>query len=249
MTGSELISARIEQYLVNFRRYYPGILEWYSGLRGGFSTGHRRMFVSWDGSNVDGLAITKNGVRAKLCHISVSPSARDHGIGSALINNALLDMAYRGAREIRVTTSEEVFYSHGHFFRAAGFTAIDWKVHKYRRNASEILWKMDVDAVIWHYRRYQSCQSPRGREIFDIGLTNVCLPLSNETSPMLFEESISLPQSAQPHILRCGSTPNEPPIIATGLSVRTPAEPRRLKTPAFALAFRRRDSSTHGAML
>ena len=89
--------------------------------------------------------ITKNEYRAKLCHISVSNAARDHGLGSALGYLALRDMITRGAREVRVTTGEETFRNHAHFFRALSFQEIDWKVHRYRRGVSEIIWRLQVD--------------------------------------------------------------------------------------------------------
>ena len=160
MSRSDLISSPIAQYLVNFQRYYPGILEWYSGLGNGFASGHRRMFVLWNGSDVQGLAITKNGHRAKLCHISVSPNARDLGVGSALMSIALCDMVHRGAQEIRVTTSEEVFRDHAPFFRAAGFKVIDWQVHRYRRDVSELLWKLEVTPDPWHFQESVSYTTP-----------------------------------------------------------------------------------------
>ena len=53
------------------------------------------------------------------------------------------------AQEIRVTTSEEVFRTHGSFFRSAGFKELDWEVHRYRRDVSEIVWKMDIDPASW----------------------------------------------------------------------------------------------------
>ncbi len=152
MSRSDLMSSPVERYLTNFRRYYPGILEWYSGLEDEFTSGRRRMFVSWNGSDVHGLAITKNGYKAKLCHISVSPAARDQGVGRTLMGLALCDMVRRGAREIRVTTGEEVFRDHAPFFCTAGFKVIDWQVHRYRRDVSELLWKLEVDSSLWHFR-------------------------------------------------------------------------------------------------
>ncbi|MBI4470503.1 MAG: GNAT family N-acetyltransferase [Acidobacteria bacterium] len=139
-----LMNYLIRQYLRSFRRYYPGILEWYSGLTQEFSTGRRSLLVSWKGPEIQGLAITKNGERAKLCHISVSPSARDRGLGLTLMQSAIQEMVCSGAREIRVTTGEEIFCEHSSFFFGVGFRPIDWQVHRYRRGSSEILWKLDI---------------------------------------------------------------------------------------------------------
>ncbi len=150
MSRSDLYNIAIIRYLEKFRGYYPGILEWYAGLNDGFASGRRRMFVSWNGSKVNGLAITKTGRRAKLCHISVCPSARDRGVGSSLVRLALRDLVLSGANEIRVTTGEEVFREHASFFRSFGFEAIDWHVNRYRRGVSELLWSMKVDRHSWH---------------------------------------------------------------------------------------------------
>jgi len=166
MSRSDLMSSPIVRYLANFRRYYPGILEWFSGLEDGLANGRRRMFVSWSGPSVHGLAITKSGHRAKLCHISVSEAARDRGLGSTLAYLALCDMAHHGAREIRVTTSEEVFHSHGPFFRALGFNVIDSQVNRYRRHVSELLWKLEVDPIAWHFRNCVSHIPQHRIEVF-----------------------------------------------------------------------------------
>jgi len=177
MSRADLIHSSVAAYLANFRIFYPGISEWYFRLVEGFASGRRRMFVSWDGPSVDGLAITKNGHRAKLCHISVSPAARDCGLGSTLAHSALCDMVRHGAREIRVTTSEEVFRGHKLFFRAIGFRPIDHQVNRYRRNVSEILWKLDVDPVRWRHCKRCSVVPQHSIEVFGASSTPVRPPL------------------------------------------------------------------------
>jgi hypothetical protein len=154
----------IARYLTYFRCHYPGILEWFSGLENELANGRRRILVSWKGSEVQGLAITKNGPKAKLCHISVSPVARDRGIGRTLMSLALCDMVYHGAQEIRVTTSEEVFREHAPFFRAAGFEVIDWQVHRYRRGISEIIWKLEINPSLCHFIKSTSGYSQHNME-------------------------------------------------------------------------------------
>lgn len=166
MSHSDLISSPIGRYLTHFRMYYPGILEWCSRLKDGFATGQRKMFVSWSGSDISGLAITKNGCRAKLCHISVSPLARDIGIGSTIAYMALSDMVNHGAKEIKVTTGEDVYRYHAHFFRAFGFRTVDWKVHKYRHGVSEILWKLEVNPESPHIKNIVSHPLQHCIEIF-----------------------------------------------------------------------------------
>jgi hypothetical protein len=63
-------------------------------------------------------------------------------------------MVDKGACEIRVTTDEQVFRDHGSFFCASGFEVIDWQVNRYRRGASELLWKLDVDPNLWGSRGF-----------------------------------------------------------------------------------------------
>ena len=63
---------------------------------------------------------------------------------------ALYDMLHCGAREIRVTTGEDVYRNHALFFLAAGFKVIDWQVNRYRRGVSELLLKFEVDPALWY---------------------------------------------------------------------------------------------------
>src|SRR5215211_3678384 len=154
MRREDQMSSSITRYLAHFRYYYPEILEWYSRVEAELASGRRSVFVLWNGSEVEGLAVTKNGHRAKLCHISVSPKVRHRGAGQSLMRLAMHDMVDRGAQEIRVTTDEQIFRDHGSFFCAGGFEVIDWQVNRYRRGASELLWKLDVDPDLWNLRGF-----------------------------------------------------------------------------------------------
>ncbi len=134
----------VKQYLAHFKKYYPGILEWFPRVQNELASGKRSMFIASDGSDILGLAITKNSPNAKLCHISVATPARHYGLGQTLMQYALRDMALRGAVEISVTTSEKIFRKHAHFFSAAGFEAVDWHVNRYRQNVSEVVWRKNI---------------------------------------------------------------------------------------------------------
>jgi len=140
----ETLDTLVTQYLSNFQRYYPGIVEWFPIVKKELQTERRRLLVVHDANELLGLAITKNGPSAKLCHISVAPLARKRRLGQTLMQYALNDMVLRGAREIRVTTSEEVYDRHAPFFSSAGFEAVDWQVNRYRRGSSEVLWRKNV---------------------------------------------------------------------------------------------------------
>lgn len=150
------IEPLVASYLTHFRQYYPEILEWYSGIKDEFSIGRRGLFISWSGHEIQGLAITKNGPRAKLCHISVSRAARERGVGRALMQLAVRGMKQGGAKEILVTTSEDVFRSHGNFFGAAGFEVFDWQPHRYRYGTSELIWRMDLNSSKCHQKWVRS---------------------------------------------------------------------------------------------
>jgi len=102
------------------------------------------VFVSQKGHEVQGLAITKNGSHAKLCHISVLPTARGRGLGGTLMWLAIADMTRRGATEIHVTTGEEVFGNHAKYFSGFGFSLVDWHLNRYRKGNSELVWKKNV---------------------------------------------------------------------------------------------------------
>ena len=160
MIWTEPTRSALRGYLSQFRRYYPGILEWCSRVEAGVSTGQRAVFIAMDQEEVAGLAITKNGHAAKLCHISVSPAARDRGLGRELMRIALRDMSAGGAKTIRVTTSEEVLRTHGDFFRTAGFRPMDWQVHRYRRGVSEVCWQLD-EIPAWEPLVWVAAEAPR----------------------------------------------------------------------------------------
>lgn len=181
MGPNSQLSSLVARYLSHFRVYYPEILEWHAKLQDDLVTGCRRMFVLWDGMDVGGLAITKNGRRAKLCHISVSPKVRNRGLGRTLMQAALYDMACSGAQEIRVTTGEEVYRQHAPFFLGFGFEVMDWQVHRYRRGTSEILWNLEVASYLGRLREDESYFVPNCVEA-KCACFPATLPFSFETS-------------------------------------------------------------------
>ncbi len=137
-------------YLGPFRAYYPGISDWLRKISPGFLDGSRKCYVVYSGSSIHGLAITKRGKHAKLCHISVAPSARARGLGSELLNVALLDLLESGATEVCVTTGEEVYRQFGRFFSDAGFTIADRQVGRYRPGVEEIIWAAPSAKLLVH---------------------------------------------------------------------------------------------------
>lgn len=143
-------SAATRSYLGNFCRLYPGIIDWYEKVERDIGSGKRSVFAFLDGRGIGGLAITKNGENAKLCHISVAPGLRHVGHGQRLMGLAIAEMLRRGANSITVTTGEEVFRLHGDFFADAGFQLLDRQLHRYRTGVAELIWTMDADRARAH---------------------------------------------------------------------------------------------------
>jgi hypothetical protein len=132
----------VHDYLRRFSSLYPGIGMWSAKTLREVPTGRRSIlaFLAADGT-LDGLAITKNGLDAKLCHISISDRAREDGRGLSLMRAAALEMLNNGARRIHVTTSEEVAAEFGPFFERCGFSHVSARAGRYRRGADELEWE------------------------------------------------------------------------------------------------------------
>lgn len=133
-------SGALSSYLEGFRRFYPDIHEWFDRISGEFLTGNRRCLVACSKGVISGLAITRLGEHAKLCHVSVLPTSRDRGIGVTLMSAALSDILNSAPKDVCVTTSEEVYRNHGAFFASSGFAVVDWHPNRYRPGVSEIIW-------------------------------------------------------------------------------------------------------------
>lgn len=139
------VQRRMAEYLSGHRKSYPGILEWFNRVIVETESDRRGVIIEWINNEIAGVAITKRGEYAKLCHISVLPAARGHGVGSHLLKRALRDMWQRGAREVIVTTGEDVYRDHKRFFRRIGFKPDNWVVGRYRKSMAEIIWRMTLE--------------------------------------------------------------------------------------------------------
>jgi ribosomal protein S18 acetylase RimI-like enzyme len=139
----------ISDYLTSFSEYYPSIDLWCSKVLREVPSGRRSVLalVSAAGT-IDGLAITKNGARAKLCHFSIAEHARGDGRGWALMQAAGTEMLCKGARHFHVTTSEEVADEYGGFFTRSGFTKGRYRNGRYRRGFAEWVWSANYDDLV-----------------------------------------------------------------------------------------------------
>jgi hypothetical protein len=131
----------INRYLSGFSTFYPSIFDWFGKVLRESSTGRRTILglVSETGE-LEGLAITKNTFRAKLCHISIAEPARGDGRAWILVQRATQEMLSRGARRVHVTTSEEVAQKYGAFFSRCGFAKETYRNDRYRPGAAEWDW-------------------------------------------------------------------------------------------------------------
>jgi hypothetical protein len=129
------------EYLTAFSTFYPSIDSWCSKVLHELPSGRRTVLALLSATGtLEGLAITKNGPRAKLCHISITEHARGSGGGWALMQAAGAEMLRKGARHIHVTTGEEVADKYGYFFTRSGFTKNTYRSGRYRRGSAEWVW-------------------------------------------------------------------------------------------------------------
>lgn len=130
----------VREYLQGFSHLYPGIGDWYARIRPEFGTGSRSLITLVDNGRIQGVAITRNGLRAKLCHISITETERAHGLGRLLLHAAAEELVAQGARRVHVTTGEEVAELHAQFFQRYGFSVVDEQRNRYRTGRSELVW-------------------------------------------------------------------------------------------------------------
>lgn len=141
---------QISSYLQPFSRYYPGIESWFRKVRAEAVIGRRRVFALRIDGRLSGLAITKTGQKAKLCHFSLSPSARGLGLGRNLMTLAMKDLLTSGALAIHVTTSDEVAEPYGGFFSRCGFDLSAYIRDCYRRGSDELIFTATPESLGSH---------------------------------------------------------------------------------------------------
>lgn len=142
-----MIWEALTEYLLGFRNLYPEIDTWLSKLYTELPSGRRTIWVVSNHGCIDGLAIVKNGRRAKLCHFSIAEAARDKGIARELLRAAFDAAVVAGAYTLHVTTSEETAEVYGDFFQGCGFVQESWSLGRYRPGVDEIRWSATCDAL------------------------------------------------------------------------------------------------------
>ena len=194
MDDSEKIGLveQVHAYLQPFSRYYPGIEGWFGKVRAEAVGGRRRVFALRIDGQLSGLAITKRGQKAKLCHFSLSPSARGLGLGRQLMALALRDLVAWGTRSIYVTTSDEVAEPYGGFFSRCGFDLSAYIRDCYRRGSDELIFTATAESLGSHLLSLQSggvreerrwCRIRSGVDQTD----QVLVPSRSETSFILVD--------------------------------------------------------------
>lgn len=138
---------QIQTYLWPFGVYYPGIDAWFERVWLEAQTDRRRVWVVTSGGEVSGLAITKTGAQAKLCHISLSPSLRKLGVGFVLVRTAVEDLLKKGAITVHLTASDDITEEHGAFFDRCGFQIAGWARNRYRLGSDEFVWTANRESL------------------------------------------------------------------------------------------------------
>lgn len=141
---------RIQAYLRPFAIYYPGIELWFEKVWRESWTGRRRVWATTIGGELAGLAITKRGERAKLCHISVSAEMRGSGVGIELMRFAMEDLLMSGAQTVLVTASDEANGQYGEFFSRCGYELLTYLPNRYVRGTDEFVWVANRAALSGH---------------------------------------------------------------------------------------------------
>jgi GNAT superfamily N-acetyltransferase len=141
---------QVHAYLQPFSRYYPDIESWFRKVRAEAVGGRRRIFALRINGQLSGLAITKSGQKAKLCHFSLSPSARGLGLGRKLMTLAMRDLLTSGALAIHVTASDEVAEPYGGFFNRCGFDLSAYIRDCYRRGSDELIFAATPESLGSH---------------------------------------------------------------------------------------------------
>ena len=130
----------VQRYLRPYETYYPGIDDWFEKVWLESATDKRRIWVVISGGALSGLAITKTGKQAKLCHVSLSPSLRGIGVGRRLMGVAVGELLAGHVRTVHVTAGDEIAEEHGGFFERWGFQLVGWARNRYRPGSDELVW-------------------------------------------------------------------------------------------------------------
>jgi GNAT superfamily N-acetyltransferase len=168
--SDRLATESVPAYLSRFVTLYPDIQNWYAKVLSEVAAGKRSIFLALRDREICGLAITKFGWHAKLCHISIAPNERAHGLGRLMMEVALAEMLVQGAGRVHVTTGEEVASEYGAFFGQYGFVCSTWQRHRYRRGYDELVWAASAYQLKARLMprselaaRYASCQDRPAR--------------------------------------------------------------------------------------
>lgn len=169
MTDSQkvILVEQVRAYLQPFSRYYPNIESWFGKVRAEAVEGRRHVFALRIDGQLSGLAITKGGLKAKLCHFSLSPSARGLGLGRKLMALAMRDLLASGALAIHVTVSDEVAEPYGGFFSRCGFDLSAYIRDCYRRGSDELIFTATPESLgshLFSFRRVGTREEWHGNQ-------------------------------------------------------------------------------------
>lgn len=133
----------IVSHLEGYRRFYPGILEWFYKVETELKDESRWIFLVLDDGAPAGFAMTKNGESIKLCHLSICSYARRRGHGKALMEHVFNNAIQRGVSSIYTTTSERSELGTALFLSLMGFNVVGRKANLYQNGVDEFIWVCD----------------------------------------------------------------------------------------------------------
>lgn len=132
---------RIQEFLAESNFLYPDIDCWWrKRVIPGISEGLRKVLVACSGASIDGIFIGKLGDSAKICTLRLRESARNQGVGRALVTEGLTKLLVTKANRFHVTISEAAEEGAIDFFESLGFGRIGVESDRYRKGVDEFIY-------------------------------------------------------------------------------------------------------------
>jgi len=196
----------VADYLDMFSDLYPGIQGWYHRISKEAPLGRRTIIALVRRGRIEGLAITKNSAKAKLCHISIAKDLRERGAGMRLMRAAIYEMIEKGARRVHVTTGDDVVAEHGRFFARCGFEIASLNRNRYRRGHDEFVWSASPATLIRRLAIHPA-DSLRIHPQFSCEDDGLDINLHRTTVEWIDEETIHYPRTCIRAILTTSNLP------------------------------------------
>jgi GNAT superfamily N-acetyltransferase len=133
--------AELFDYLQQYKKYYPDMTFWTNQVLSDIRDGRKNAIAVLHNGGIQGLAIVKKGMKAKLCHLSLDFTLHKRGLGSRLLHTAISKAEADRAIHLYLTASEEVSQQCGPFFNNIGFIRTQYRSGAYRPDKVEFVWE------------------------------------------------------------------------------------------------------------